>query len=116
MVSLSYVIYALSAIAGVQACKRTCTATGDSGTTCSYSCSQVCSSISANLARNTFLAALQNGGNSCSAVGTSGVKCRKTSKFGSCYDHYWSCGSGCMRKFSRSYVITKGIVYDTSIE
>ncbi|CAJ0552630.1 Ff.00g007080.m01.CDS01 [Fusarium sp. VM40] len=95
MVSLSYVIYALSAIAGVQACKRTCTATGDSGTTCSYSCSQVCSSISANLARNTFLAALQNGGNSCSAVGTSGVQCRKTSKFGSCYDHYWSCGSGC---------------------
>ncbi|SPJ75711.1 uncharacterized protein FTOL_05442 [Fusarium torulosum] len=95
MVSLSYVIYALTAIAGVQACKRTCTATGDSGTTCSYSCTQVCSSISANLARNSFLAALQNAGNSCSAIGTSGVQCRKTNKFGSCYDHYWSCGSGC---------------------
>ncbi|KAH7253710.1 uncharacterized protein BKA55DRAFT_689211 [Fusarium redolens] len=90
-----YVVYALSAIAGVEACKRTCSASNDAGTTCSYSCTQVCSSISAKQARDTFLAALQSGGNSCSAVGTSGVSCRKTAKFGSCYDHHWSCGSGC---------------------
>ncbi|CAG7564264.1 uncharacterized protein B0J16DRAFT_343086 [Fusarium flagelliforme] len=95
MVNPLYVVYVLSAITGVQACKRTCSATGDSGGTCTYNCTHVCSSISANEARNTFLAALQNGGNSCSAVGTSGVKCRKTASFGSCYNHYWSCGSGC---------------------
>ncbi|KAI3587962.1 hypothetical protein IWW34DRAFT_713554 [Fusarium oxysporum f. sp. albedinis] len=95
MVSPLYVVYALSAIAGVEACKRTCSASNDAGTTCSYLCTQVCSSISAKQARDTFLAALQSGGNSCSAVGTSGVSCRKTAKFGSCYDHHWSCGSGC---------------------
>ncbi|KAG7418350.1 hypothetical protein Forpe1208_v004359 [Fusarium oxysporum f. sp. rapae] len=95
MVNPLYVVYALSAIAGVEACKRTCSASNDAGTTCSYSCTHVCSSISAKQARDTFLAALQSGGNSCSAVGTSGVSCRKTAKFGSCYDHHWSCGSGC---------------------
>ncbi|SCV52414.1 uncharacterized protein FFB14_12586 [Fusarium fujikuroi] len=95
MVNPLYVVYALSAIAGVEACKRTCSASNDAGTTCSYSCTQVCSSISAKQARDTFLAALQSGGNSCSAVGTSGVSCRKTANFGSCYDHHWSCGSGC---------------------
>ncbi|KAF4502155.1 kinetochore complex Sim4 subunit Fta4 [Fusarium agapanthi] len=95
MVNPFYVVYALSAIAVVEACKRTCSASNDAGTTCSYSCTQVCSSISAKQARDTFLAALQSGGSSCSAVGTSGVSCRKTAKFGSCYDHHWSCGSGC---------------------
>ncbi|QPC69293.1 hypothetical protein HYE68_000045 [Fusarium pseudograminearum] len=95
MVNPLYLFSALCMVAGVQACKRTCSATGDSAGTCSYNCTHVCSSISANEARNTFLAALQSSGNSCSAVGTSVIHCTKTASFGSCYDHYWLCGRGC---------------------
>ncbi|KAH6867723.1 hypothetical protein B0T10DRAFT_502157 [Thelonectria olida] len=95
MVNPLYVVYALATVAGVQACKRTCSATSDTGTTCTYNCTKMCSSLPATEARDTFLAALQSAGHSCSAKGTRGVTCKKTSKFGSCYDHYWSCGSGC---------------------
>ncbi|KAF4457918.1 hypothetical protein F53441_271 [Fusarium austroafricanum] len=94
MVKPLFIVYALAAIAGVEACKKTCTAAAE-GTTCSYTCTHVCKDISAKNARDTFLAALQNAGHSCSAVGTSGVKCKKSSKFGSCYDHHWSCGRDC---------------------
>ncbi|RKK58405.1 hypothetical protein BFJ69_g17396 [Fusarium oxysporum] len=92
MVNLLYIVYALSAVAGVQACETTCSATGDSGSTCSYICNQACPDVPAHEARNNFLAALQSGGHSCSAVGASGVRCQKTDGFGSCYDHYWLCG------------------------
>ncbi|KAF4469722.1 kinetochore complex Sim4 subunit Fta4 [Fusarium albosuccineum] len=95
MVNPLHIIYALAALQRVQACVKTCTPSGGNGTSCSYTCTRACASLSAKDARDGFLGALQSGGNSCSAVGTSGVQCVKDSKFGSCYDHHWSCGRGC---------------------
>ena len=95
MVNVLYLVSVLAAIAGVDACKRTCSPTGSSGGYCNYNCVNACSSISATLARDTYLAALHSHGYSCSAVGTRQVKCKANAAFGSCYDHYWSCGSGC---------------------
>ncbi|KAH6884003.1 hypothetical protein B0T10DRAFT_494172 [Thelonectria olida] len=95
MVNALYIIYALAAVASVEACKKTCTATTSSGSTCNYNCTNACESYPTKDARDDFLAALQNAGYSCSAVATNRVKCKKTSGFGGCSDHHWSCGSGC---------------------
>lgn len=96
MVSLRYVVCALAAVSGVQAqCKRTCRATSDAKGLCTYNCTAMCSSLPATEARDNYLSALHSAGHSCKAKGTRGVECKKTSAFGSCYDHYWSCGSGC---------------------
>ena len=95
MVKATFFISALALLAGVEACKRTCTPTKDKGGVCTYSCTKMCSDLGAKEARDEFLSNLQSAGHKCSASGSSGVKCTKNSSFGSCYDHHWSCGSGC---------------------
>ncbi|KAM5370197.1 hypothetical protein ACJZ2D_008600 [Fusarium nematophilum] len=97
MVNLLYVAYALATVTGVQACERTCFALGPTlGNTCTYYCPNMCFPMRDYEARDGFLSALRSHGHSCSAEkGTALVHCKQTSKFGSCYDHYWSCGSGC---------------------
>lgn len=95
MVNALYFLFALATMGSVEACTKTCVATTSSGSTCNYKCTNACESIGTKVARDNFLAALQNAGYSCSAVATNGVTCKKTSSFGGCSDHYWACGSGC---------------------
>ena len=95
MVKALYIVYALATVATVEACKKTCTASTSSGGICNSKCTNACESYPTTDARDDFLAALQNSGYSCSAVATNGVKCKKTSAFGRCSAHHWSCGSGC---------------------
>ncbi|SPJ78139.1 uncharacterized protein FTOL_06528 [Fusarium torulosum] len=95
MVNVLTIISTLAAVSAVQACKQTCAVASATNNVCTYICTNVCEDISAQQARNTFLAALQGAGNSCTAVGTTNISCRKLNAFGSCYDHHWSCGRGC---------------------
>lgn len=100
MVQLNFLTTAVAltiALAGTTlACRRTCTAVSEDNSHCNYSCTHVCESISATEARTNFLAALRAAGYDCRATGATGVVCRKGGSFGdNCYDHYWTCGSGC---------------------
>ncbi|KAM0391264.1 hypothetical protein ACHAPZ_011512 [Fusarium culmorum] len=96
MVNALSMITALAAIAGVQAaCPKTCSVGTASGGTCTYTCTRACVNHAAGDARDSFLGALQARGYSCSGKGLTGVSCKKTANFGSCYDHYWLCGKNC---------------------
>ncbi|KAH7114139.1 hypothetical protein B0J13DRAFT_656418 [Dactylonectria estremocensis] len=98
MVKLLYIVYTLATIAGVQACSWTCwlvgTATDRHGGTCTYSCFGACPGMRENQDRDEFLSSLHSHGHSCSVLEGS-IVCRRTAKFGGCYDHYWMCGSDC---------------------
>ncbi|KAF5671408.1 kinetochore complex Sim4 subunit Fta4 [Fusarium heterosporum] len=95
MVNALTLIYSLTAVMAVQACKQTCVFVEDTGNHCTYNCVHACKDISAQQARNTFLTALIHAGHECSELDTSGVKCKKVNKFGACSGHYWSCGDDC---------------------
>ncbi|KAI1818664.1 FAD/NAD(P)-binding domain-containing protein [Poronia punctata] len=71
----SILIAALGMAAMGEACKKTCSAVTESGSTCTYNCTDVCSSLPAGTARDSFINALKSSGYSCTASGVTGVKC-----------------------------------------
>jgi len=92
--SLLFVALA-SSIASVNACERTCSFDREASGYCYYSCWQACGDVSETSARNNFANAMRGNGHTCTNVGASEVKCKKTAAFGKCSSHYWNCGNGC---------------------
>jgi hypothetical protein len=97
MVKISSVFVTVLGMAAMgEACKRTCSAVSETSGTCTYNCTDQCSSLPAGTARDNFLNALKSSGYSCTSSGVTGVKCNKGGSFGTnCWNHYWTCGSGC---------------------
>ncbi|KAH7196200.1 hypothetical protein DER44DRAFT_792588 [Fusarium oxysporum] len=94
MVKPTFLVYALATVAGVQACKKTCTSTGEVSGRCNYKCTDACPDLGPTAARNKFLSALLEDYD-CRKSGAAGLSCKKTAAFGSCGSHYWKCGDDC---------------------
>ncbi|ORZ14590.1 hypothetical protein BCR42DRAFT_452342 [Absidia repens] len=87
--SLIFLFYCLTM---VWACDTACSSTGERNGKCYYSCSEGTCHMTANHHQHMFLEGLSQHGYQCRGIGVSGVECDKTSNFGGCYEHRWTCG------------------------
>jgi hypothetical protein len=85
----------LALFATANACNTACSTSAEKNGRCYYNCTDACSSLSATTLRNSFLNGLEQEQFDCRDEGATGLSCVKSSAFGGCGTHYWTCGSGC---------------------